>query len=606
MSMEEAKMSDELKIQYEEIGDSGEHRLTVRLPDDSVHVDKVDVTDEDDRKRFVSGLCCRFNALDETVVLEQLERIAADCVTRGTARKRRPQSQADRLVNLTKDCELFHDSDGETYASFNVAGDAGDHRETWLIKSKSFKSWLNGCYYKRYQKSPSSQAVQDAMNTINGKARYGGKVMQVAVRLAESHDGIYLDLADQAWRVVEVTSLGWRVISGSDCPVRFVRRKGMLPLPEPVAGGDLTALRDLLNISSDADWALFVAWLVMTFRPKGPYPILIVNGEQGSAKSTLCRMTRAMSDPNSAPLRRPPRDDRDLLIAAMNGRMLTFDNLSGIKPDLADALCSLATGGGFATRELYSDSEEVLFDAQRPIIVNGIDDLATRPDLLDRAVVLHLSAIPEAQRRPESELVPAFEAARPAVLGRLLDGVVKALRDHASVAGPFPRMADFCQWAIAAETALGLPAGMFLKAYRENRGASVEAAVEASPIGPVILELLTGMHQWRGTATELLNEINNHNQHGNRRDLPVTTRGVGLALKRIAPELRRLGIEVTHERTGRERSRQIMLARKETLPSVASATSATDPDYTQEDQADDADKQMRTFSGARERERGVI
>src|SRR5262249_23140300 len=197
------------------------------------------------------------------------------------------------------------------------------------------------------------------------------------------HDGaIYLDLADENWQAVEISSTGWRLVPHP--PVKFTRRRGMLALPVPVKGGSLNDLRALVNLPDDDAWILFVAWLVAALRPGRPSPVLVVTGEQGSAKSPLCRIGRALVDPTQSPLRRPPREDRDLMIAATNGWIVGFDNLSGIKPEFSDALCALATGGGFSTRELYTDNDEKIFDAMRPIMVNGIEDLATRGDLLDR------------------------------------------------------------------------------------------------------------------------------------------------------------------------------------------------------------------------------
>src|SRR5262249_27693950 len=158
-------------------------------------------------------------------------------------------------------------------------------------------------------------------------------------------------------------------------------------------------LRPMVNLPDEDSWILFVAFLVAALRPGRPFPVLAVNGEQGSAKSTLCRVARALIDPNAAPLRRPPRDERDLMIAAKNGWLVALDNLSGIAPALSDALCTLATGGGFGTRELYTDDEEILFSATRPLLLSGIEDVATRPDLLDRSLCLTLSEIGEEARR---------------------------------------------------------------------------------------------------------------------------------------------------------------------------------------------------------------
>jgi hypothetical protein len=110
------------------------------------------------------------------------------------------------------------------------------------------------------------------------------------------------------------------------------------------------------------------------------------------------RVLRALVDPNTAALRTTPRDERDLVIAANNGWLMALDNLSHLPDWLSDALCRLATGNGFATRELYTDAEEAIFATQRPIVKNGIEELATRGDLLDRSIVLYLPTIAEDQR----------------------------------------------------------------------------------------------------------------------------------------------------------------------------------------------------------------
>src|SRR5215213_1483583 len=197
-----------------------------------------------------------------------------------------------------------------------------------------------------------------------------------------------------------------------------------LPVPEKAVGAE-RLLRAFLNIREDDhdSWYLLLAWLVQTRRPQGKFPILILQGEQGSAKSTVERLLRALVDPSIAPLRTTPRNEQDLIIAATNSWCVAFDNISNLPPWTSDALCRLSTGGGFSARELYTDSEEVLFDATRPVILNGITDVATRPDLLDRALVVRLPPIPEESRTPEAELWPDFDHARPAILGALFEAV---------------------------------------------------------------------------------------------------------------------------------------------------------------------------------------
>ena len=247
----------------------------------------------------------------------------------------------------------------------------------------------------------------------------------------------------------------------------------------------------------------------------------------------------AIIDPNKAPLRRPAKGDRDLMIAASNSWILAFDNLSGVKPDLSDCLCTLATGGGFATRELFTDVDEKLFDAMRPVMINGINDLAVRSDLLDRAINLTLPVILEDQRRDEDELWRRFYEIRIQVLGALLDAVAMGLRNIGSVhMDQKSRMADFAVLIVAAEPALGWPEGSFLEAYMGNRAESNVHAIEASPVGSVILALMDGRTTWTGTCTELLADLEKLLNQNNRDYWPKTAQALGNALRRLAPNLR--------------------------------------------------------------------
>src|SRR5262245_54332492 len=250
-------------------------------------------------------------------------------------------------------------------------------------------------------------------------------------------------------------------------------------------------LRYFLNVASDSDFVLVVAFVLACLRNRGPYPVPVLAGEQGTAKSTFSAMLKALLDPNTAPLRALPREDRDLFIAASNGHLLAFDNVSGLPAWISDTLCRLATGGGFAVRQLYTDQDEVLFDAVRPVIMNGIEDIVTRPDLADRAVLLTLEPIPEERRRPEKDLWAAFEAERPRVLGALLDAAATGLDMLPEIKlEKLPRMADFAQWATACESALW-PPGTFWSAYCGNLDEAVESVIEADEVAVAVRTLMS-------------------------------------------------------------------------------------------------------------------
>jgi hypothetical protein len=484
------------------------------------------------------------------------------------------QSQATRLVALATDAgvELFHTPEGESYATIKVDG----HKETWPLKVRRFRRWLADLFNEEEDKVPGSQAVQDALAVLEGKALKGHE-LPVFIRLAEHQDTIYLDLGNAAWQAVEITPSGWQVIGTP--PVKFRRAKGLLPLPEPVRGGTLAALRPFVNIGSEADWRLLVSWLLYALRPTGPYPVLVVYGEQGSAKSSLVRVLRALVDPNTAALRTTSREERDLVIAATNGWLIALDNLSHLPDWLSDALCRLATGSGFATRELYTDADETIFAAQRPIVLNGIEEVATRGDLLDRAITLYLPTIPEEQRQDEKVFWKAFEQARPEICGALLDIVSAAVqRLPTTTLTCKPRMADFALWSCAAAEACGWSHDDFLHAYQGVRDAVHELALEASLVGPLLRDFVHqhyaqqhNAHQqqpWEGTASELLIELEKLVQGGASSPPPQAGKGVTMQapqagsdvtkhkswpkngqafsnrLRRLAPPLRALGIDV--------------------------------------------------------------
>jgi hypothetical protein len=463
------------------------------------------------------------------------------------ASEARASSQATDLVELASGAELFHDPSGEAYATIEVDG----HKETWLIKTKGFRRWLARQYYQVSEKAPGSQAVQDALGVLEGKALFDGRELPVYLRLA-GHDGaIYLDLTNESWEAIEITRNGWKIVPTP--PVKFRRTRGMLPLPHPVCGGTIEDLQAFVNVSTDNDndWALIVAWLIAAFRPRGPYPVLTLHGEQGTAKSTTARVLRALVDPNSASLRADPRDAHDLVIAANNGWVICLDNLSHLPPWLSDAICRLATGGGFATRELYSDSDEVLFDAQRPVILNGIEELATRGDLLDRSILQNLPTIPDDQRKAEVELWADFEKKRPEILGAVLDVISSALRRLDDITHErLPRMADFARWAMAAEQALGWTQGTFTAAYEENRQSANQVSLEASLIASP-LQALVQHKLWTGSATELLTALRGYVDEPTHKERHWPKNGKVLSdmLRRLAPNLRGIGVDVEFDKS---------------------------------------------------------
>ena len=331
----------------------------------------------------------------------------------------------------------------------------------------------------------------------------------------------------------------------------------MLALPPPERGGSIEALAPFLNLPSRDAFVLVAAWLLAALRTAGPYPLLAIAGEQGSSKTFLTKVLRALIDPNVAPVRAAPRDERELFISARNAHVLAFDNLSGMLPWISDALCRLASGGSFAARRLYTDGEEVLFEAARPVVLNGIEDVITRPDLADRAIFVMLEPISEERRRTERELWRDFELTRPAILGALLDALSHGLLTLPDVRIPrAPRMADFAEWGVACER----PPGTFLRAYQENRRAARAGILDADPVATRVRDLMARCSTWSGSASDLVRAGAVLDGFSFGRDgWPTDPRTLAGRLRRVQPFLRTLGIEIAFTREGHAGARIIRI-----------------------------------------------
>ncbi|MFP6742855.1 MAG: hypothetical protein VCD33_14725 [Alphaproteobacteria bacterium] len=432
-------------------------------------------------------------------------------------------------------------------------------------------------------KPPIARCGVAGAKSREGRWLAGGYGRIRAWRVAGQEGKLYLDLTDDAWRAVEIDEAGWRIVN--EPPVRFRRAAGMQPLPTPTSGGAVEMLRTFLNVSGNGDFVLVVAWALAVLHDKGPYPVIVLSGEQGSAKSTFYGILRALLDPNSAPLRAPPREDRDLFIAATNGYVLTFDNVSGLPPWISDTLCRLATGDGIAVRQLYSDQDEVLFNATRPVVLNGIEDIVTRPDLADWAIILTPEPIPEERRRSEKDLWAAFDKARPQILSALLDAVSLGLRRLPETKlEKLPRMAYFALWVTACEGAVW-EVGTFWRAYASNRDEGVDSGIEADPVGSAVRTLMATRTKWSRTASDLLSALSE--EVGERmqraKAWPATPSALSGRVRRAATFLRKIGIDIVFSKDGRTRTRTIQIFCSPEISSrkpSASSTPSASPEKT--------------------------
>jgi putative DNA primase/helicase len=315
---------------------------------------------------------------------------------------------------------LWHTPNREAWGTV-----AGSH---YPLQSTDFRHWLTGRFYEVNGEPASGYKLDELVSTYSAEALFKSPEHRVHLRTAKEDGAVWLDLADAEGRAVRIDKDGWRVVPAGEVVPKFFRPPNMRPLPVPVqAEADAGQLRRLLNLSDEDTFRLLQTYLSFAIIPERPYPILAVSGPAGAAKSSFAEFVRSTIDPSWVPLVGMPRRE-DLPAFAKNNAVLCFDNLSTIGAYLADDLCRLATGGGLGGRKFYTNDGEATFNARRPVLLTGINDVATRGDLANRTIVVRLDKIPETGRRTDADVREAFAQAHPSILAALLDMVVVGLR----------------------------------------------------------------------------------------------------------------------------------------------------------------------------------
>lgn len=483
--------------------------------------------------------------------------------------KKRTQSEV--LLEIGQNMgELFHDAGGDAYVSLR----RGHSTQTYQVASSEFREILHGLYYSITGLGCNRNALADAVATLTAQAKFEGESYPVYLRVGMTADDaddaspgtlhrIEIDTGNAEWDCIRISTDEIKVTKPS---CRFKRAGKPLPLPA-IGEPDFGLIWKYLSIPENQR-PLVAAFMLAALRPTGPFPALVSQGEQGSTKSTLCKVVKRFIDPSASPLRSPPREGRDLQVAAMNSWLPAWDNLSYLSPDLSDDLCRLATGTAMASRRLYSDHDEVLVELQRPTIINGIEDLTTRPDLASRSLVIECQ-VPETRKR-ESDFWREIEQDAPQIFAGLLAGVQQALKHQHEQPATAIRMADLAAWANAGETALGFEQGAFIEAYAENQQGALTAGLEVSPVGQAVKGFMQNRSEWQGSASELIAEMERvvSDQIVRQKSWPRAPHVLTQRLIRLAPALRAAGYGFEHGRESGQR--WIHLCKSRTEASFAS------------------------------------
>jgi hypothetical protein len=222
--------------------------------------------------------------------------------------------------------------------------------------------------------------------------------------------------------------------------------------------------------------------------------------------------------------------------------------MSKVPEWLSNALCNITTLGSFGIRRNYSDDEEVLFKARRPIIVNGIGDILTYPDLLDRAAIVRLPPLEGTNKRlTDEEVFARAEEIAPGVFGALLDCLSHYLKVKNDIQNPDVRMVSYAKVGIAVEQALDWGEGAFMGSYQESRNEANAVVLESYPVAAVIIEFVEDYPEddkWESTGQELLDALAARAGDGLRiaDKWPRRANELGQQLSDLKTDLARVGV----------------------------------------------------------------
>lgn len=436
-------------------------------------------------------------------------------------------------------------------------------KKTFTLKTSEWDRWL--IRFFRKIKIDASTHLRDAItDELCASAEIADK-KNVCVRVANTGIAIQIDLNDDTYDVVYISTSGNGFKLRPPKDANFIRPYKQHPLPRPIRckrEDFVKAFKKLMPEFEQGHWLLILTFILKSLnRDQGSYVILVIEGPKGSGKTTFTRIIKALVDPSKPTFLSVPKNDEDFIVSARNAYLLTYDNLSGIGPDIADTFCRLATGGGINKRQLYSNHDEAFYELHRPILINGIDEPSNRADFLDRCVTIELKAMTSARRVAETQLKAEFDSQLPMLLGGLYDLLADCLKVLPTINQQnLPRMTDYALMGIAVEKVLKLKPGLFLNVYCKNTNEQTENAFWNDDLCSAIYRKLEKAPNNRieGTASELRKIIFDRDYSS----APRTARGLTGWLKRVESVLEMKDIIV--ERPPRSAHKRTIVIRSRT------------------------------------------
>ena len=475
-----------------------------QCPWNEEHTDKSAYVIQYNNGNIVAG--CHHNSCSENnwstlrSKYEPTNKVTNENIDKYDGKNEDKKGQIDILIDIVEDIETYRTSMDETYVTIQI-------RENNVnVKSERFKKWIVSQFYNIESKIPTNDNIAKIILLLESRAMNEVNEVLVERRCATVDNCIYYDLKDDSCNVVKVSRDGWEIIK--DPPVIFARTKTMYRQVTPERNGNLDILDKWFRYKDENHLIIQKVILVASLIPNIARPIQVLHGEKGSSKTSTMKLVRDIIDPAIVPVVSTPKTIDDLAVYISKNYVPCFDNIDTISNQVSDLLCIAVTGGGHTKRKLYTDDEEQVMFFQRFIVLNGINVVATRPDLLDRCILLELERIPPNERKEEKVLREEFDKDKPIILGAIFETLSKAMSIYDQVElNNLGRMADFTRWGYAIAEVLGIGGDKFLEAYLNNQNNANIEVLESHPVGFAMYKFMEDKTVWSGSPTKLLSEL---------------------------------------------------------------------------------------------------
>jgi hypothetical protein len=539
--------------------------------------------------------------------------------------------------------ELFLNEFGRAFAAMYV----DDHTEIHPMDERRFRNWISSVYYREEDDLLAEEDIKKVVRILEAQAEFDSDVprhrLDVRVRGCnkekehkfetnrdyydgyeqgdededvEDFDEIYYDLTNRKWEAVRITAEGWKIVKNP--PILFRRYGGERAQPHPDRNYDKDVLNQfisLLNVRSDDHKLLLKGLLPSLLWPNTtPKPVLMEPAAHGSGKTTMFELIKDSIDPNTTKTASIPKELFNLKQYLAHNYMSFFDNVSYLSDEQSDTLCRAVTGSGDMKRKLYENDEDIIYNYRRIIGLNGINNAATRPDLLDRGIIIELEKIERKDRKLLRAIKREYNKLKPKLLAFYLDIIVKVLKERQQWRGidedffglkqlimdngGLPRLAD---WVILAEQIAAKVAqkqgetyekGEFLRAFDRNLKVLNVEAIKESLVAEALITFMTDMEifkkgvnrdkygdaysHWEGSSTLLLADLNRFiDTHPTvkistkSKTWPQSSAVLGKEIRRLSLNLAALGIIIQSKRT--ESNVIYQITKMATLPTVSTS-----------------------------------